>query len=249
MENSAGSSNANAGSVADASSATAGSVGANPAASMGLTLPFASDTSDCRALRNESVQVTSDAVASAPVECTSDSDCMLYVRRPNCVYDCGLVAAVSDPTLIDAAIDRVDADLCPDQCQPNPVAPCGPVYPYRPTCQANRCWLDTYLAVMLETFRDTLYPLLRNECQDCHGAETRNQEPLLADPDVAKALGGVLPHTKWKAEAFGAAIQEPSNWRLVQMLSIQQHHCWTDCSANASEMTSAIQAWSDTLTE
>jgi hypothetical protein len=216
---------------------------------MGLTKPFASDTSDCSALRDESVQVMSDAVASAPVECTSDSDCILYIRRPNCVYDCGLVAAVSDPALIDAAIDRVDANLCPDQCQPNPPAPCGLPYPYRPICQGNRCWLDTSLAVMLQTFRNTLYPLLRNECQDCHSSETRNQEPLLADPDEAKALGSALAYTKWKAEALGEAIHEPSSWPLVQMLNIQQHHCWTDCSANASEMTSAIQAWSDTLTD
>lgn len=208
----------------------------------------AADTgTDCSVLRDKTLQILSDAVASAPRACMSDADCFLYGRRPDCVYDCGLIAAVADGSALDAAVDRVDAELCPARCLQIPSSCGGGPSPFdqpRVACKANECTLDTHLSVIRETFQQTLYPLLRSNCQSCHSSETQQQEPLFADPDVDLALNGALLFS-WAGEGQRWQIVDPEASPFVQLLSAQQHHCWSDCSANASEMLSAILAWSD----
>ena len=206
---------------------------------------------DCAALRDETRDILSDAVASAPRACAADEDCKLYGRRPNCVYDCGLIAAVTDGELIDAAVDRVDAELCPATCLEVPSSCGGGPTPFdqpRAACRASECILDTHLTVIREAFQQTLYPLLRSHCQTCHSAEGQQQEPLLADADVARALEQALVFS-WAGEGQRWRIVDPEASSFVQLLRAQQHHCWSDCSANASEMLSAIVAWSDAQAE
>jgi hypothetical protein len=219
-----------------------------PAASGRAPTGAAADTgAACLVLRDETLQILSDAVASAPRACAADGDCILYIRRPDCVYDCGLTATVSDGALIDAAIDRVDAEFCPARCLTIPSSCGGGPGPFdqpRAVCKANQCTLDTHLTVIRETFQQTLYPLLRSHCQSCHSSDSQRQAPLFADPDVAQALDGALMFS-WSGEGDRWSITDPEASPLVQLLSAQQHHCWSDCSANASEMLATIVAWSN----
>lgn len=67
----------------------------------------------------------------------------MYRRRPECVYDCGYRAAVTDGSAIDAAIDRVDAELCPAHCIFEP-ASCGGLLvgvAYAAVCEGGQCQL------------------------------------------------------------------------------------------------------------
>lgn len=218
-----------------------------PSGSESATGAAVDNGADCSVLREETLQILSDAVASAPKTCDVDGDCLLYGRRPDCVYDCGLIAAVADGASIDAAVERVDADLCPARCLQVPSSCGGGPGPFdqpRAACMANECTLDTHMTVIGETFEQTLYPLLRSHCQSCHSSESLQQPPLFADPDVARALDGALMFS-WSGEGQRWRISNPEASALVQYLSAQQHHCWSDCSANADEMLSAIVAWSD----
>jgi hypothetical protein len=224
-----------------------------PAAGNGAPTSAASaDTgAACSVLRDETLQILSDAVASAPRACAVDGDCILYVSRPDCVYDCGLTAAVSDSALIDAAVDRVDAELCPSRCLTIPSSCGGGPGPFdqpRVVCTANQCTPDTHLTVIRETFQQTLYPLLRSHCQSCHSSDSQQQVPLFADPDVARALDGALMFS-WSGDGDRWSITDPEASSLVQVLSAERHHCWSDCSANASEMLATIVAWSDAQSE
>lgn len=202
-------------------------------------------------LRDETLRILSDAVAAAPRACAVDRDCSVYGRRANCVYDCGLFAAVADGALLDAAIDRVDAELCPTRCTSIPSSCGGGETPFdqrRAVCRDNECTMDTHLTVIRETFQETLYPLLTSHCQSCHSSDSQQQVPLLADPDVAQAMEGALPRS-WTGEGGRWWFADPEASPLVQVLSTQQHHCWSDCSANAIEMLTALRAWSDAQAE
>lgn len=222
-----------------------------PSGSGAATGAAADNGADCSVLREEALQILSDAVASAPKACDVDGDCILYGRRPDCVYDCGLFAAVADRASLDAAVERVDAALCPARCLEIPSSCGGGFDPFdqpRAACTANECTLDTHMTVIRETFQDTLYPLLRSHCQSCHSSESLQQPPLFADPDVDRALDGALMFS-WSGEGQRWRISNPETSSLAQYLSAEQHHCWSDCSANASEILSAIVAWSDAQAE
>lgn len=86
--------------------------------------PHRRECADCSVPLDETLQISSDSVAAAPRACAGDRDCSLHGRRPNCVYGCGLFAAVADGAPLDAAIDRVDAELCPTRCTSIPSS-CG----------------------------------------------------------------------------------------------------------------------------
>lgn len=179
--------------------------------------------------------------------CAVDEDSILYIRRPSYVYNCGLTAAVCDGALIDAAVDRVDAEFCPARCLAIPSSCGGGPGLFdqpRAACKSNQCTLDTHLTVVRETFQQTLYPLLRSHCQSCHSSDSGQQAPYFADPDVAQALDGALMFS-WSGEGDRWSITDPDALPLVQQLSAQQHHFWSDCSVNASEMLATIVAWSD----
>ena len=79
---------------------------------------------DCDVVRSKSVTLLSAAAASAPLECDSASDCVLFTRRPRCVYDCGFSAATTDEAHLEAALADVD-ELCRDECV-QPASSCPP---------------------------------------------------------------------------------------------------------------------------
>jgi hypothetical protein len=206
---------------------------------------------ECSVLREQTLQILNHAVETAPRDCAVDEDCILYSRRPDCAFDCGLVAAVTASELIDAAIDRVDSDLCPERCLQVPSSCGGGPGPFdqpRAACQANKCAVGTHLTVIRETFEATLYPLLRSHCQSCHSSESEAQEPLFADSDVTVALDHSLMFD-WEGEGQDWRIVDPQASPFVQLLSAQEHHCWSECSADANEMLVAIRTWSDAQAE
>lgn len=78
---------------------------------------------DCDAVRSRSMTLLSDAVANAPLACDSSSDCLMFAKRPRCVYDCGFSAATTDLAPLESAAAEVDA-LCRDECVQVPSS-CG----------------------------------------------------------------------------------------------------------------------------
>ena len=101
----------------------------------------AGSTQPC--LPEVAIELIESAAANSPRACTLDSDCIVYGRRPECVYDCGYRAAVTDGSAIDAAIDRVDAELCPAHCIFEP-ASCGGLLvgvAYAAVCEGGQCQL------------------------------------------------------------------------------------------------------------
>ncbi len=82
-------------------------------------------------------------------------------------------------------------------------------------------------------FQQTVYPLLRQNCAGCHGA---NQSPLFASANVNTAYSEVISTGKVNFDA-------PSTSRLVQRLSGDLHNCWGNCDTNASLMLTKIQDW------
>ena len=91
------------------------------------------------------------------------------------------------------------------------------------------------VAEQVTAFEATVYPLVRQYCDDCHGGSGPGA-PQIAHPDVATAWSAVVDSQK-------VNFSNPSASRLVRRLAVDFHFCWSDCSSNASEMLAAIQAW------
>jgi len=202
---------------------------------------------ECSEKASASLQVLQAAVADAPRACAADDDCGIYVGLPKCVYGCGLTAAVSDGSSIDAAIAEVDAAYCPAVCVPIP-PPCPGESGFeapRAACVAGACTLDTHETVVREAFQDTVYPLLRSNCQGCHSSEAQAQAPLIADPDVSQAFHATAHYFSWRGEGDRFWIDAPQTSRLVSILSTEQHDCWSECTTDAETLLQAVQAWSD----
>jgi hypothetical protein len=47
--------------------------------------------------------------AKAARDCEVDTDCRVFDRDPECVFDCGFRSAVADPAALEAAMDLTDA--------------------------------------------------------------------------------------------------------------------------------------------
>lgn len=94
----------------------------------------------------------------------------------------------------------------------------------------------------LEAFTQTVYPITRARCVQCHV----DRYPSQANPNTNIAHYGVL-------DGGAVDLENPINSRLVQRLSNDRHHCWGNCSDNANEMKSAIDEWNrlmaDTIIE
>ncbi len=91
------------------------------------------------------------------------------------------------------------------------------------------------VAEQVTAFEATVYPVLDQYCEDCHGGSGPGA-PQLAHPDVATAWSAVVDSQK-------VNFSDPSASRLVRRLAVDFHFCWSDCSANASEMLAQIVAW------
>jgi hypothetical protein len=205
------------------------------------------EAADCDDLRQTTLDVLAKAVAEAPTACTGQSDCILYGRRPACVYDCGLVAAVSDSRSIDSAVDRVDAELCPESCVQVPSS-CGGglAFEEQPMsrCDRGQCVMRSWQSVFELRFQATVHPILTSHCQGCHdSSSTGNVSPLAdSDPTIAMTTANTL--LQWARDSSGWHISNPRLSRLVRYVEEQQHYCWTDCEASASELEAALVLWS-----
>lgn len=88
-------------------------------------------------------------------------------------------------------------------------------------------------------FATTVYPVLTEYCSRCHSeSAVTKQQPYFASSDVNAA---------YQAAKSKIRLDNPAASRLVQRLRTDFHNCWDDCSANATEMQSAIQAFADTI--
>ncbi|NOZ53181.1 MAG: hypothetical protein GXP08_08575, partial [Gammaproteobacteria bacterium] len=85
-------------------------------------------------------------------------------------------------------------------------------------------------------FQQTVFPLLRANCSSCHG-ETGTNAVKFAQSDLAKA------HALVVNRRF-VDLESPSNSLFVARLN-DGHNCGTTCTADALEMTIAIEAWAD----
>lgn len=81
-------------------------------------------------------------------------------------------------------------------------------------------------------FRSTLYPLLRENCQGCHGDITP-QGPAFAAEDP-----GVGLKTLYEAQKINVAHPEKS--RIVIKIA-EGHNCWSDCSENSDEILADLK--------
>lgn len=91
------------------------------------------------------------------------------------------------------------------------------------------------VAEQVTAFEATVYPLVDQYCEDCHGGSGPGA-PQIAHPDVATAWSAVVDSQK-------VNFSDPAASRLVRRLAVDFHFCWSDCASNASEMLAAIQAW------
>ncbi len=90
-------------------------------------------------------------------------------------------------------------------------------------------------AISVQAFRQTVYPLTRNNCMACHAVA---QQPLHASENVETAHDHIINTAK-------VNFSNTSNSRLVQRLRDDFHFCWTPngCHEDAREMEDAIRDW------
>ena len=88
---------------------------------------------------------------------------------------------------------------------------------------------------MVAAFSQTVYPLLRSYCVDCH-AGAGPGTPHIAHADPATAYANVWDQQK-------VSLSSPETSRLVRRLVSDFHHCWSTCIVDGAEMQAAITAW------
>ncbi len=88
---------------------------------------------------------------------------------------------------------------------------------------------------MITAFSQTVFPLLRTYCVDCH-AGAGPGTPHIAHADAATAYANVWDQQK-------VSLTAPETSRLVRRLVTDFHHCWSTCVMDGAEMQAAIAAW------
>ena len=91
----------------------------------------------------------------------------------------------------------------------------------------------------LKAFKETLYPLLRQNCSGCHSTENKNgsgaQAPLHADVDVNLAHEYALTRVNFR---------DLENSKFVVRMAIDRHNCFDkNCATAGQKMLEAITAW------
>ncbi len=77
------------------------------------------------------------------------------------------------------------------------------------------------------------FTLLTTYCADCHrSTSATKQSPFFAAADVQESYQNAIPKID---------LDDPQNSRFVIRLRNEQHNCWSNCAANATEMQAAIQ--------
>ena len=88
-------------------------------------------------------------------------------------------------------------------------------------------------------FAVTVHPIVNQYCADCHTSSAVVPiAPYFASDDVDEA---------YQASKGRVNLDTPSDSRLVARISDEFHNCWSDCQADALQLTNAIQAFSDTI--
>lgn len=87
-------------------------------------------------------------------------------------------------------------------------------------------------ASSLQAFEQTVYPITRAHCTNCHG---NSQQPLHASSNSTTAHNAVV-------NSYKVDFNNIPNSRMVQKLR-ESHNCWGSCTANAMEMQLAIEDW------
>ncbi len=86
-------------------------------------------------------------------------------------------------------------------------------------------------------FKNTLYPILRENCAICHGGNGPGF------PDHANSSLG----DAYKAAVNLVDLSAPQASRFVSRLQVDKHMCWSDCAENANTLQQAISAWANLL--
>ncbi len=90
-------------------------------------------------------------------------------------------------------------------------------------------------------YGSTVHPLLTQYCAGCHiDTAAIPQSPFIASSDV---------DVSYAAARTRIELDDPANSRLVLRLGSEFHNCWSNCSANAQEMQTAIETFVDSIEE
>jgi mono/diheme cytochrome c family protein len=97
----------------------------------------------------------------------------------------------------------------------------------------------------LAAFKDTLYPLLRQNCSGCHSTQNKlgsgAQAPVHADVDPNLAHEYALTRVNFR---------EPAESRFVVRMAIDRHNCFAEnCGVAAKQMLAAVTAWRDRIAD
>jgi hypothetical protein len=97
----------------------------------------------------------------------------------------------------------------------------------------------------LEAFKDTLYPLLRQNCSGCHSTENKlgsgAQAPLHSDVDPKLAHEYALTRVNFR---------ELNESKLVVRMGIDRHNCFDkNCGVAQNRMLAAVTAWRDRIAD
>jgi len=97
----------------------------------------------------------------------------------------------------------------------------------------------------LAAFKDTLYPLLRQNCSGCHSTENKTgsgaQAPLHSDVDVNLAHEYALTRVNFR---------DLKESKFVERMAIDRHNCFgANCGVAASKMLEAVTAWRDKVAD
>ncbi|MDH5777962.1 MAG: LamG domain-containing protein [Gammaproteobacteria bacterium] len=87
----------------------------------------------------------------------------------------------------------------------------------------------------------SIHALLTEHCSGCHVSTAPTpQAPYFADPS---------PAVSYEAVQTKIDLMDPGNSRLVVRLSPERHQCWSDCTANATEMRTLIENFANPIPE
>ena len=94
-------------------------------------------------------------------------------------------------------------------------------------------------AVSVQAFSQTVYPIVREHCADCH-AGAGPGSPSIAHPNVDTAFTAIVNSQK-------VNLTTPNRSRLVRRLIADFHYCWSDCMLDGMQMEAAIAAWAEAV--
>jgi hypothetical protein len=97
----------------------------------------------------------------------------------------------------------------------------------------------------LAAFKETLYPLLRQNCSGCHSTENKlgsgAQAPIHSDVDVNLAHEYALTRVNFR---------ELVESKFVVRMAIDRHNCFAEnCGVAANKMLEAVTAWRDRIAD